>query len=561
MGWNRVKKKIPLSGEFFLMPHNREVCVVDHNKRPIMTVGLPFVSDESGASPTVNQQQLPEVSKTVVGESHRGYYGVGTVVEKTFVGQGRTVTQTIELCSHSLNIQCDIDYTSSKNVQLSGYTISIEQSCDLMIFGENAGHYGELYNGGTHQLRTRNDPSTATIYDENNVLRYDLTYLTGWEPVVKNWQTKGAGTSKASNVTIPIGTPKIELLTQPNGMEAALMFSNHADQSNVARVSAVMWGSDDAGHANYGIKGFVSRGIKTSWSVFVVGSGVHEGIDAPAFKAIIDAMHTDGQAICPHTTVPTGFTRAVAEAHLPLLAGYAPTDWIDHGLTPEYHPATIKVYGWDSANENYIMDLLESYGYIYCWGRDMSGWENRGLNQVYRNQIGLPHSVCFQNANKAQPSQGPMWQYETVIISNSPILTESDLDALISQRGASILHTYIAMPSEENKSWKMDGSTHVIAEQFDAGLEHLQNRIALGKVWNPTVDVFCEYFRKLLNIGVQVDGNRRYKITNTNDASLNCSFFVPAKNTAVAGFSKKETKDGTIFWGNVSVGETQIILN
>ena len=98
------------------------------------------------------------------------------------------------------------------------------------------------------------------------------------------------------------------------------------------------------------------------------------------------------------------------------------------------------------------------------------------------------------------------------------------IDNLISERGVSINHDYLAIIDvNENHTWYTNPVTNnkEIYPEFDNELAYMQSQREAGLLWTPTMATFGDYLLLLANVYIITNADGTYTVTNNNDKAIN----------------------------------------
>lgn len=547
--------KVPTRLGAFAISISDTIEVFNNKGQKILTIEPPKATESLG----INK---PVLSATVItlGEMWRRYYGNGTTVERTYTGTNRTITLSVECTDFSVVVDFSVAYTQDTEVEQEGVSIKLRYYQGLDYHSDAAitplDYAGELGCYTDH-----GDYRQNFVFSDAGVKQYD------------SYQSRLNGKTYQARLEI-LKSDKIiplKVLLQPNGREATLLFTNHADGENVNSTSAILYGTSDALSPDYGTKGLIGNSIFCTWSAFHETAPPHTGISTAEFLALMQAIKAAGFDVIPHRTRPGNTeTRANAESNLPAFnTNFASRDWIDHGLGAGARNIGLKSLGSVVGSGYYIMDLLETYGYKYCWAYIDCAVD--GLNQLKKHYAGFPDYLVYQNTNLALPISGePLWQWlswRPPLRTLLDYLTTENVDALISEFGCSIIHEYLAI--------EVSGATHAgytynsgtpytITNNFETMLNYLRDKQVAGNLWIAPMSDFGDYFRQLLQVEVKTVGQGQYKITNNGAIVSGFSIAVPGVKSVTVdsvAVDKKVSGANTVAWWNLKVGVSEVVCN
>jgi hypothetical protein len=139
---------------------------------------------------------------------------------------------------------------------------------------------------------------------------------------------------------------------------------------------------------------------------------------------------------------------------------------------------------------------------------------------------------------------------------------------MLSTYGVSIWHDYwpdnSSLPGEEPYNYYYDKTSHTINEKFDGLLSNISAQKQAGKLWNPTVSKYIDYWIAASNVEVRCTGANTYTVVNHNPGtvkgfSMRVEGAYSPKLDGVALSTKTNGLD-TIFWMDLSTGTHTITL-
>lgn len=361
----------------------------------------------------------------------------------------------------------------------------------------------------------------------------------------------------------------IRLLCQPDGHGATFTIAAHADRARSLVIRAILWGTSDTTSIDYGKKGMLSNGIVGTMSVFAKHTEqfrAAEALEVPYFKEIIDMAYLQGFEICPHTIsfYPDNRTRFVQ--YLPLFEeNYHCRNWIDHFLRKGIESSGLHSAGGDVESECYVMDLLQQYGYQYCWSYiDTPTQAEMPEDQIWAGHFMFPRHLVYQNEHLAFPDGTAIYQYknsweqlEKLVVNkdNDPI---SFMESIIDNCGVWTDHCYLI--GEFDKLYEKDNSKgeYKIHPKLDSFFKYLGEKIKEDNVWNPTMSEFCDYMVNLEKVNIQRLSRGTYQIINEGNESLNCSFFYNGEGFITLNgrpMQSRQVKKGIIYYGEIKAGD------
>ena len=230
----------------------------------------------------------------------------------------------------------------------------------------------------------------------------------------------------------------------PNGKKAALSITNDADGETLDRLQAVFEGSSDPNSPKYYQKGFFARNIPISSTIF--------GVYKPILGQMWHKIKEHGNRIGYHTFSPEADAPGVNEqALLTDLAEYDIRMWIDHALL--HNPEDVGHYGLVADSPSYVGDVINASSIYYIWPADTH--PNNPFN-AFDEAWRLPHRVW-----EAKAFTRPIWFYGRTrmevwdytngwsMLGMKYLLTEDNLDRLLTERGLHICYTHLCPHSNQ----------------------------------------------------------------------------------------------------------------
>ncbi len=544
----------------------RVACHVSGGRITVYTDGRPYaytdgvVCTDWGQAPVV---LAPTVTSVKPGKQWRRWLGAGTVIVRSYTGAKRQITETIVVHDTGINIDHQVAYTEDVDVHEHCVRLRLlrPRPTDLQIttngiaveLRRGAGLLDVLLDSGRHTPNFVFAPDAETVHSDYN--------------------SRGADTP--GSMVFSMGpTPAPVILPTRDGRQGVIMWSIHADRQTAEVTRALCFGSSAPAHPYYGVKGFISRGLPVTQSVFAVSwteaeQGIRsDGLDNSVYKSLIDEMYAAGCEISPHGMLHGATDRQSVIEHISAYEPYNSVTWIDHSLGDGTRSAGLKSEGWNPEAPNYIMDLLEAAGFEAAWSYydyHVSS-EMRGIIMAKPYVIGsLPNELCYQNTNLQLASGAVMWQWPAWRMGIGKLLerlTTENIDTLIRQRAVTNIHEYFT-PTQEGALFTRDGDTVLISDGLDAALSYMQSQVVAGHLWHPTVRQWIARMKALRQVAVR-RATVGFAVTNSGESIPGFTVFVPGHGGGATlngtVMNRKGTPDGAILWGDLGAGESILIL-
>jgi len=252
---------------------------------------------------------------------------------------------------------------------------------------------------------------------------------------------------------------------QPYGYEAAMIFTEHTDGSDIATTNAISYGTADTLSSFYGRGGILGNSLTYTKSVWLESSFSYngtDGLDNPAYKTLCDRLYDDGVEIIPHTITNETDTREVVENGFSYLKQYHSRNWIDHSGARNLED--LAHFGWNRLDEHYIVDIMDKYNYKYAWAyidldetqylpprENVSWYTGEDGNLLIPAKTEYHQPILFYNNNIDDNTGDDKRIYFWTTVSCythgdlEKYYTLEKLNKLIDERGIHISHNYFAL--------------------------------------------------------------------------------------------------------------------
>jgi PKD repeat protein len=526
------------------------INLVDSDMSSLGLVSTPYYQDNGGA-----QANYTLLNSSISGVKWKNYYAPGSSVSLTFSGNNRTRLESINLSNNSLHLSSSVTYT--------GETLVTKEAVPV------TGNAFQFYGDGLNTI----SGDTVQAYTDNGLIQSDCLWPNG-SAVYSYYQKRTDGTTRNNSIELPLSSPQLTPMPCPSGYLGSLSFAIHADSQDPESLKTIMYGTNDTQNPVYGTKGFFGHGLICTWSAFALSTNSGAGIDNPLFKSTIDEMYAHGFEIVPHNVVAwmgEGYpTRAITAYYLPwYFDNYSSRNWIDHGLGGGNRCTSLKRLGLDKTSEYYVGDLLRQYGIQYAWSYHyipISG----GLSTSRIQSLGLPYDVVWTNTNFTWDDGTPMYEWASTVTGDAHSLeyfNNNTLQTMIDSYGVCFWHDYPAQnDSTFENYYYTKGNPNMINPTYDNLLQNISEQRATGKLWNPTVSQYIDYWRAACNVECKCTGQNTYTLINHNSTTINgYAMRVTGPYTYTVkldGNSLNTKKNGadTVFWMDLSPGEHLLTL-
>ena len=300
--------------------------------------------------------------------------------------------------------------------------------------------------------------------------------------------------------------PLVERL--PSGYAAALVLTDHADQSSVAKLEAFAFGSTGAlakGARGSTFPGFVNRGLRYTKSVFLRPSrGYAPQFSSPRFRALLDELQRAGVEIGVHSVSggPDGSDQ-VRAALVAFRRQYAGRTWIDH--QPYTNCEAIASLGWDPRSRWYVLPQLAATGFRYLWA--VPDIKTFGLDLLRGDGSGTRRPVIYPHPRLAAGGVS-FWLFRTVWLFERwqafvSAFSRTALDRLVRRSGLFIGHVYLDTHRRRGpfrgRSLLQEVATgrYRLRAQVDRVFQRLARRQVVGQLWVSSLAALLEHLQRI----------------------------------------------------------------
>lgn len=378
------------------------------------------------------------------------------------------------------------------------------------------------------------------------------------------------------------------LLKIPFGFDAAMVWTEHADWTNIRTQRAVNFGLESITKAENAIGGFVAYGIPVTKSIFynnpdaITNTDISQGLfqelhstfaTDPDFPDFLETLHQKGFEICLHT--PEQYTSTTANMQLALsemqrLFG-SPT-WIDHGYNnkSQNNREDLVCDGLNPKSEHYSKTVWLQNSVRYFWNASVEehnpfagyGFNGHflmpfpGFGDVFpAAETGVhpnfPEAVLWTTTGTLEVPNDPLWDY---------YFNPQRLQSLVENRSVFITHVYPAWVKEGKGYWFFDADGQIRAmDGFNRALAKLQQMGENGSLFSTTINELLTYQEGLKQLDIQLVGTNTVKITNLSSRPIQgVSCVVKAEKISFQSkeVSQKTSQGELVVWFNLEGNES-----
>jgi hypothetical protein len=365
-------------------------------------------------------------------------------------------------------------------------------------------------------------------YRWNPPAAYDTLAATG----------RRSGTSREAYFRMCVGRP-IRILKrerQPDGYEATLVMTEHADCEGPATTRAIAYGSSELDAPSPG-RGILGNGLTWTKAIFrwsTAGSRYanlgRSGLDDPDFKQIVDQLFNQGVEIALHspTALPDSAHR-VGTALRDLRSWYQSKVWIDHGMDVNWE-ALAKFGSFPESLPWFILDTLRAYGFCYNWlAIDLPAVGYWG-NSVFASPWPGWYPLVLYPLPGRESRESGLYLWRTLVVNANSArdgyLSPTGIEQLLASRGVCILHlyfasqdTYIGRSRPTDATWLIPhgqppNMTWETDPKVDAYFRNMAAQKKAGRLRVTTLSDFADYLLLSDSVTIRAQGNEDYRLTN-----------------------------------------------
>ena len=411
-----------------------------------------------------------------------------------------------------------------------------------------------------------------------------------------SYQTIHAGDLLNATLTLCVGVDVRDLprlMPVPEGYESGLIFTEHADWTDLRTHRAVCFGDERITQAKDATGGFVYYGIPVTKSVFYnnpdgitnkeASHGAFPGLHATIkthkeFKQLLDQLDGLGFEICLHTpeqytSTPTNLKEALSY----MKRHYHSASWIDHGYnnSSRNNREDLVCDGLMEDSPLFAGDLWKQYGIRYLWNAYYE--ENRMETWCFDNNLTQPY-LGFGDALPNRQITALPSHLSPLTSQLSPLLTwstPSTLDAnsdddwdfyyhpnrlqrIVDNHDIHITHTYPAWTNPARAFWTYDDEGVIVAlPGMNRALQRIADLKVQRKMLPMTVKTYLDHYTALLQVEYHIIDSHTIQIVNNGKRikglTLICADGVYPENKL---YEFKKCPDGYMIWFDLQRKET-----
>lgn len=360
------------------------------------------------------------------------------------------------------------------------------------------------------------------------------------------------------------------IMSIPYGYESGIIFTEHADWTDIRTHRAVLFGSEKVTKARDAIGGFVYYGIPVTKSVFYNNPDqvTNEAISRGTFKGLHTTIKTDKEFnnllkqlyrldfdICLHTPEQHTTTSSNLEEALRYMKRhFKSTTWIDHGYNNglSNNREDMICDGLDRQSEYYAAHQWQRHGIKYLWNAYYE--ENRMNPWCFDNNLTQPYpgfgdalpnrqvTILVENGElKTENSPFSVFSspfYTWCTPSTLEAVTDNDWDfyysdkrlqRLVDNHDVHITHIYPAWVWPGRTFWTYDSDSTIVAlPGMNRAFERIANLRDEHKMLPMTIKTYLDYYTGLLHVQYEIIDGEHIRLHNLGDEVKGFTLLCPS---------------------------------
>lgn len=359
------------------------------------------------------------------------------------------------------------------------------------------------------------------------------------------------------------------IMSIPYGYESGIIFTEHADWTDIRTHRAVLFGSEKITKAKDATGGFVYYGIPVTKSVFynnpdqvtneAVSQGTFKGLHTTIktdreFEKLLKQLHKLGFDICLHTpeqytTTPSNLKEALDY----MQRKFKSTTWIDHGYNNglENNREDLVCDGLNRQSDYYAGSQWQNHGIKYLWNAYYE--ENRMNPWCFDNSLIQPYpgfgdalpnrqvttltgfdKSCFAGLAPTFELEFLTWCTPSTLEAVTDAewdfyYSDERLQQLVDNHNVHITHIYPAWVWPGRTFWTYDTDSTIVAL---SGMNHAFERIAhfrdAHKLLPMTVNTYLDYYSGLLHVDYEILDAEHIRLTNFGEEIKGFTLLCPS---------------------------------
>jgi hypothetical protein len=511
-------------------------------------------------------------------------------VETRFRKRGRLLRQALVL---QFLEPVDKVYRTSKKLDTASFQRAYYLENEGFAFGEKKNYIG-MYHApklSSIQLDTklRNAFLNLDFWRDHPFIQFPLDNDTSDFFVDHSAREVKSSTKLGNAFCLTIGVEPAEiprLMPVWNGYETAIIWTEHADWTDIRTHRAANFGHENICDADSAVGGFVGYGIPVTKSVFYNNpdsitndaisdnfSGLHTTIEThPDFFEFLLQLKSKGFEICLHTPEQYSSTQQNLKESLYFMQQHfgSPT-WIDHGYNNNMlnNRENIVCDGLNKKSRQYAAKHWKNTGVRYFWNAFMEE-ANPYKFMKFDANFAVPYpgfGDAFPNRKITQfpfEKNALLWStISTFEIHNDNswdfFFSDNFMKNLIKHRSIQIFHIYASWVNPKKGFWHFDANGDIVASPgFNRALQKIAALKQQHLLLPTTINEWLSYYEKLQKVTIQTLADGSIRLKNCGDKPiLGISLIAQCSDIQVENKNIHTRKSGleTIFWFDLEAGE------
>lgn len=378
-----------------------------------------------------------------------------------------------------------------------------------------------------------------------------------------------------------------------NGYESAIIWTEHADWTDIRTHRATYFGREDVTDIEDATGGFAFYDIPVTKSVFYDNpdsiTNYEKNEDYPGFHTTIKTdnsffdflkqLNDNGFDICLHTPEQhTSNRESLSEALFFMKENFASPSWIDHG----YNNAIVNnrenmvCDGLDSTSPYYVYDLWRENGVKYVWNCSYEDSLPFG-DYLFNNNFSRPYPGFGDAFPLPRISSHPSYPDILIWFTHYTVeprnnwewdyyFSQERLDKIVDYREVYITHVYAPWVEDNRGFWEICDGRVVAKEGFNRALEKIAKMRELHLLLPTTIANYMKYQKQLKTLEYRVEENGDVVLKNRGEETIKGLSLITAKEVELDNlkfFNKRETNSGDewVVWFDMSPNEEVRVLS
>ncbi len=375
------------------------------------------------------------------------------------------------------------------------------------------------------------------------------------------------------------------VLSNPFGYLSSVIWTEHADYTDIRTNKAVYYGSEKINRPDQAIGGFVKYNIPVTKSIFYSNPDKVDNSEkakfmagpeacfkeSPEFRVFLKQLHESGYEICLHTPDHYTASRKLLEEAMDVMhKEFTPVSWIDHGYdnSVKSNREDLMCDGADSTGKWYAADLWKKFGLKYFWN---SYYEDSGEYSAYsyNSYFSLPYSdwgdafptlaywrnkrtaniVHWGTMNTLDLPDGNLWSY---------LFCDERLMDMVKNKTDIVIHCYPARVDSTNGFYVFKDNVAIANSDFNTALNKLASYRNDSMIWLTTIRQCLDYRLLLEGIEMKILADGKIQLHNANKTAidgLTLAAYAEEVSAEKKSLNTKKINGELLFWFNLSAGE------